>query len=202
MKGFIEQIYKDSKGYKGIVFLDRDGTIIREVGYLQNEDDIEILPKVIDGIRILNQNNIAVIVVTNQPVVARGLINIKDLKRINNEIVSKLEKEGVYISAIYSCPHHPEVSHSDTPRFAMKFRIVCECRKPGIAMYKKAISVFGSKKILGVIGDNTRDTAAGKKLSAPTVIVRTGDKGEDEIYDVSPDFISDDFLDAVQILLQ
>lgn len=182
MKGFIEQIYRNYKNYKGIIFLDRDGTIIREVEYLQNEGDIEILPKVIDGIRILNQNNIAVIVVTNQPVVARGLINIKDLKRINNEIVSKLEKEGAYISAIYSCPHHPEKYHIDIPPHAMKFRIKCECRKPGIAMYKKALEIYGSKKVLGVIGDDTRDIVAAKNLEVRGVLV------------------SDNFLDAVKRL--
>lgn len=202
MKGFIEQIYRNNKNYKGIVFLDRDGTINGEVDYLRSENQIEILPTVFEGIRLLNKREIAVVVITNQPVIARGLITIEELKNINNTLFEILRKENAYIDAIYSCPHHPEPDHPDIAPEAMKYRIKCECRKPGIAMHKKAMSVFGSKKILGVIGDNTRDIAAGEKLSATKVIVKTGDQGEDGTYDVRPDFICDNFLDAVQILLQ
>lgn len=194
MKGFIEQIYRNNKNYKGVVFSDRDGTI--------NGEHLEILPTVAKGIRILNENNIAVVVVTNQPVIARGLITVKELEGINDTLFEALKKEGAYIDAIYSCPHHPEMDHPDIPPHAIKYRIKCECRKPGLAMYKKALVTYSSPKILGVIGDQTRDVAAGKKLSIPTVTVRTGYRGEDGIYDVTPDFICDNFLDAVQILLQ
>lgn len=202
MKGFIEQIYRNNKNYKGIVFLDRDGTINGEVKYLRSINQIEILPTVIEGLRLLNRNNIAVVVITNQPVVARGLITIEELKKINDRLFEILRKENAYIDAIYSCPHHPEPNHPDITPEATKYRIKCQCRKPGIAMHKKAMSFFGSQKILGVIGDNTRDIAAGEKLSAPKVIVKTGDRGEDGVYDVKPDFVCDNFLDAVQILLQ
>ncbi|MBI4091597.1 MAG: HAD-IIIA family hydrolase [Candidatus Levybacteria bacterium] len=192
MKGFIEQIYRNTSSYKGVVFLDRDGTI--------NDEELEVLPTVVHGIRLLNKKKIAVVVITNQPVVARGLITIDELKKINNTLVGDLKKRGAYIDAVYSCPHHPEKHHPDIPKHAINFRIKCHCRKPGVAMHKKAMSVFGSKKIIGVIGDHTRDIAAGKKLSAPTVVVLTGDRGEDGLYDITPDFISDNFLDAVQKL--
>lgn len=197
MHRFITQIYRNNKNYRGIVFLDRDGTINKEVNHLSNKAQIEILPFVPSGIRMLNQNNIAVVVITNQPVVARGLISIEDLKKLNNTLVERLKKEGAYVDAIYSCPHHPERNHPDIPVKAMKYRIECECRKPGLAMYKKALLTYGLKKIIGVIGDQTRDVLTGKKLKAPTVIVKTSYKGEDGIRDVTPDFICDNFFDAV-----
>lgn len=200
MSHFITQIYRNSKDYKGIVFLDRDGTINREINYLFDKAQIEVLPLVPNGIRILNQNNIAVVVITNQPVVARGLITIEGLKKLNDTLIERLKKEGAYVDAIYSCPHHPERDHPDIPALAMKYRVKCECRKPGVAMYKKALSVYGLKKILGVIGDQTKDVLAGKKLKARTVIVKTGYKGEDGPHDVTPDFICDNFLDAVRRL--
>jgi len=201
MNHFIEQIYQKNKDYKGIVFLDRDGTINREVNYLRYKGQIEILPEVANGIRMLNRNNIAVVVITNQPAVARGLITIKGLKKINDTLFEVLRKKSAYIDAIYSCPHHPEKDYPDIPKRAMKYRIKCECRKPGLLMYKKALSTYGSKNILGVIGDRTSDVASGKKLSIPTVIVRTGFRGEDSIHNVMPDFICDNFSDAVRILL-
>ena len=154
------------------------------------------------GIQILNKKRIAVVVIANQPVIARGLITVDDLKKINDTLVKKLAKESAYIDAIYSCPHHPERNHSDIPKRAMKYRIVCECRKPGPAMYKKAISDFGSKNILGVIGDQTKDVVAGKNLGIRSVIVKTGYAGQDGIHDVAPDFICNNFLSAVNALLQ
>lgn len=201
MDQFIEQIYRNKKNYRGIVFLDRDGTINGEVDYLRSKNQIEILPTVVEGLRLLNKRRIAVVVVTNQPVIARGLITVEDSKKLNNILVEKLKKEDVHIDAVYSCPHHPERDHPDIPTHAMKYRIECECRKPKVAMYKKALSIYGSKKVLGVIGDQTRDILAGKKLKVQTVIVKTGHKGEDELYDVAADFVCDNFLDAVGRLL-
>lgn len=201
MHQFIEQIYRNNKNYRGIVFLDRDGTINEEVNYLRSKYQIGILPTVVEGLRLLNKRRIAVVVITNQPVIARGLITVEDLKKLNNILVEKLKKEGVYIDAIYSCPHHPEPDHPEISFQAMKYRRKCECRKPGLAMYKKALSFYGSKKVLGVIGDQTRDVAAGKMLLIPSVIVRTGHRGEDGIYNVVPDFICNNFLDAVNRLL-
>lgn len=200
MRHFIEQIYRNNKNYKAIAFLDRDGTINKEVNYLSSKAQIEILPHVSDGIEMLNQNNIAVVVVTNQPVIARGMITIPGLKKLNDTLVEKLKKEGAYIDAIYSCPHHPEKNHSDIPASAMKYRVKCECRKPGLTMYKRALSTYGLKKIFGVIGDQTKDVLAGKKLKARTVVVKTGCRGKDGIYNVVPDFVCDNFLTAVQRL--
>lgn len=200
MRRFIEQVYRNNRNYKGIIFLDRDGTVNQEVDYLRSKYQIKILPTVIAGIRLLNKNKIAVVVITNQPVVARGIISIEELKKINDTLFEVLKKKGAFLDAIYSCPHHPEKHHPDIPKHAMKFRIVCLCRKPGTKMYEEAHKLYGSKEILGVIGDQTRDVVAGRALSAPTVIVKTGYGGGDRIYNVKPDFVSRNFLDAVQKL--
>ncbi len=201
MHKFLEQIYQNNGNYQGIIFLDRDGTIGKDVNYLRRKRQIKILPKVIEGIRLLNQNNIAVIVITNQPAVARGLITIEALRKLNDSLVEKLKSENVYIDAIFSCPHHPEKEHSDIPQDAMKYRIKCKCRKPGIAMHEKAMSIYGSSKIIGVIGDQTKDILAAKNLGTTGIIVKTGSKGEDGVHDVAADFVCDNFLDAVRRLL-
>lgn len=201
MKKFAEQIYRNTKNYQGIVFLDRDGTINQEINYLRDKKQIKILPGVADGITLLNKNNIAVAVITNQPVVARGIISIEDLKKINDFFVNELKRKNAFIDAIYSCPHHPEKNHLDIPKIAMKYRIRCSCRKPGIAMHKKALSRFGLKKVFGVIGDQTKDILAGEKLKTRTVIVKTGHKGEDGLFEVTPDFVCENFLTAVKRLL-
>ncbi len=201
MHTFVERIYRNRKNYQGIIFLDRDGTINKEVSYLHDKKKIKILPNVISGIRLLNKNNIAVVVITNQPAVARGLLSIKALRKLNDFLVEKLKEEGAYIDAIYSCPHHPERNHPDIPKRAMKYRIKCKCRKPGIAMYKKALSIYGSKNILGVIGNQEKDMLAGKNLMATSVIIKTGYKGEYGVHDAAADFVCDNFLDAVLLLL-
>jgi histidinol-phosphate phosphatase family protein len=197
---FIQQIYRESNAYKGVVFLDRDGTIIENVDYLNSIEKIKILTGVVDGIKLLNKKQIAVIIVTNQPVVARGIISINKMKQINDSLFNNLKDKKACVDAIYSCPHHPERGYPDIPEKAMKFRIKCECRKPGIAMYKKAMSEFNSENILGVIGDQTRDIMASKKISAPGVLVKTGYGGADAAYDVKPDFIANSLLDAVRKL--
>lgn len=197
----IEQVYRNAKDYKGIIFLDRDGTINQEFNYIWDKRQIRILPKVVDGIRLLNKNNIAVVVITNQPVVARGLISIEDLRKLNDLLVNKLKKKNAKIDAIYSCPHHPEKNHPDIPKIALKYRIKCQCRKPGIAMCKRAFSVFGPKKVFGVIGDQTKDILAGQRLKIPTAIVLTGHKGKDGKHGVAPDFVCDNFLTAVRCII-
>lgn len=194
---FIEQIFRNLKNYNGIVFLDRDGTINEEVDYLHGKMQIKILPKVIEAIKLLNKNKIAAVIVTNQPVVARGMISVSDLKSINDELVEILKRKKAYIDAVYSCPHHPEKNHPDIPKQALKFRIKCDCRKPGLAMYLKAVKYYKANKIFGVIGDQTADILAGKELGTRGILVKTGHMGEDKKHDVKPHYVYDNLLDAV-----
>lgn len=203
MSHFITQIYRNNKNYKGIVFLDRDGTINKDVNYLSDKAQIEILPKVPSGLRVLNQNSICVVVITNQPVVARGVITIRGLRKLNDTLSERLKKEGAYIDAIYSCPHHPERNHPDIPERAMKYRIVCECRKPKVAMLRKAVEDFNiNLETAFIVGDRTEDIKAGENLGIKTILVETGYGGRDNKYPVSPDYISKDFANAVQFCIK
>lgn len=187
-------IYRNLKDYKAIVFIDRDGTVNKNEGYLDDISKLKILPKVVDGIRLLNKNKIAVIVITNQPLIGNGFANIDVLNNIHNELIKILNKKGAIIDAIYYCPHHPDAKK-------VKYRIKCLCRKPNILLFKKALSDFGEMKVIGIIGDTTRDVLFGKRIEVPTVIVKTGMRGEDNTYNVTPDYYGENFLDCVNFLL-
>src|SRR3989344_8336041 len=116
------------------VFLDRDGTIINKKagGFITRVEDVRIFPNASKAIRLLNKNSI-VIIVTNQPQVARGLCTETQVKKINSYIIKKLRKSGAKINAVFYCPQHPE-QHSDVPKYAKKYRIKCKCRKPNTGM--------------------------------------------------------------------
>lgn len=187
---------------KKAVFLDRDGTLNKKINNLSSPKDVQILPGVITGIKKLNKNNIATIVITNQPVIARGLATVEDVKKINNALITILNKNGAYINAFYSCPHHPERNHSDIPTYAMKYRVECECRKPKIAMPKKATIDFNiNLKSACFVGDMTTDIKTGENLGIPTILVKTGYAGNDNIYSVNPNFIVEDFSHATDIII-
>lgn len=110
------------------VFLDRDGVINEDAGF--EKRDITLMAKAPEAIRILNNLGFLVIVVTNQPQVARGVHTEDEVNKINDKLISDLSAEGARIDAIYYCPHHPEKHHPDIPEHCMKYRIECECRKP------------------------------------------------------------------------
>lgn len=199
---FVEQIYKkEDASLRKTVFLDRDGTLVKEVHYLSDPSQLELLPGVIEGIKRLNSFNAILIIITNQPVIARGLATIKDVKMINNTLIKMLNNNNAYINAVYFCPHHPETNHSDIPPSAIKYRIKCECRKPKVEMLKKAVEDYNiDLEKAFIVGDSTRDIKAGEKLGIKTVLVQTGNKGRDKIYPVKPDYVAVDFRQAVDII--
>jgi len=200
---FIKQIYKKADAYlRKTVFIDRDGTLNKEVNYLSDPSQIQLLPGVTDGIKKLNMYNIVVVVVTNQPVVARGLATIQDVKLINDTLVTMLNKKHAYINAVYFCPHHPERDHPDIPALAIKYRIECECRKPKVAMLRKAIEDFDiNLDSAYIVGDRMGDIKAGKNLGITTILVETGFAGRDNTYPIMPDYTTHDFSHAVDIII-
>lgn len=202
MYKFVEQVYRKEDAFsRKTVFLDRDGTLIDEIEYLSKSSQIHLLPKVADGIKRLNDDNAVLIVVSNQPVIARGLATIKDVKLINDTLVAMLNKKHAYVNAIYFCPHHPNTHHPDIPPGAMKYRVKCECRKPKLGMLKKAVEDFNiNLENVFIIGDSTRDIKAGKDLGIQTILVETGSRGQDNIYSVKPDYVASDFSHAVDII--
>ncbi|MBI2028414.1 MAG: HAD-IIIA family hydrolase [Candidatus Levybacteria bacterium] len=196
MSQFISQIYVRINGRGKIVaFIDRDGTIVKEVNYLSKKEQIQILPKVVEGIQLLNKHGAIIIVITNQPVVARGFAEVGDVKDINNLLVELLREKGAIVNAVYFCPHHP---YADI----LKYKMSCLCRKPEIAMFERSADDFHiDLKNAYIIGDTTRDFLAGEKLKIPSICVQTGYRGKDNTYPVAPVHKAKTFLDAVNIII-
>ena len=186
----VSQIFQKSKSYRALVLVDRDGTLIKDNGYETSFRKLEMLPTVVEGIRLLNLNNIGVIVITNQPAVGNGYLEIEDLIRTNSQVYKLLSKKNAYISAIYSCPHHPNAKIE-------LFKMKCKCRKPNTKMLDQALKDFGIHQILGVIGDTTRDIKMGKNAQITTVGLETGRKLNDMNYRVRPDYKEKTFIEGV-----
>lgn len=159
---------------KAAVFLDRDGTITREVEYIRDPSQIELLPRSAAGIRILNGCGIRVYVVTNQSGVARGFCSEDDVRRANDRMIELLKLEGASIDGIYYCPHHPEEGFEGYKR-------KCLCRKPEPGMLYQAVSEQGIDLSHSfVVGDKMTDVEMAARVGAKSILVRTG-YGEDEI---------------------
>ncbi|MBL7147269.1 MAG: HAD-IIIA family hydrolase [Nanoarchaeota archaeon] len=178
------------------VFLDRDGTINKSIDQLYKKEQFELLPRAAEAIHKINSEGIKVIVVTNQPVVARGLCTEKDVQRIHELMSKELNQFNAFVDEILFCPHHPNANLVD-------YRKDCECRKPKIGMLKKAAEKFDlDLKKCFMIGDLTQDIKAGKDAGCKTVLVKTGHAGKDKKYEVTPDYIAEDLYEAVNIILQ
>lgn len=153
------------------IFLDRDGTLNKYVGFLKNIEDFELLDGVIDTIKLINQSGYLAIVVTNQPVIARGEVSFQELEEIHNKMETLLGMEGAYLDAIYYCPHHPHKGYEgEVPE--LKFE--CECRKPKPGMLIKAAEDFNiDLSESWMIGDSEFDIMAGKAAGCKTWFINT-----------------------------
>ncbi len=185
---------------KHIVFLDRDGTINHECGLFYKKEEFELLPGAIEAIKLLNSNGFLVVVITNQPGVAKGMYSEKDVHALHHHMIDLLELGGAKLDAIYFCPHHPEKGHvGEDPRY----KIECECRKPGISMLQDAAKKFHvDLKKCWMVGDRTVDVKAGHNAGCKTIVLKTGAAGKDGKFDVKADFECDTILDAVMLLIQ
>lgn len=157
------------------VFLDRDGTINKYVGFLRNINDFELLPGVADAIKLINNFGWLAIVVTNQPVIARGEVTREELEKIHMKMETLLGKEGAYIDALYYCPHHPDKGfEGEIPE--LKFE--CDCRKPKPGMLLQAADDFNiDLKSSWMIGDGKNDILAGINAGCRTALV--GEESDD-----------------------
>lgn len=180
------------------VFLDRDGVINVEIGLLHKKEDVTVISDVPQSIKLLNNTNIPAIVITNQPVVARNLCTIQDLEDIHNYLRLQLKNNGAYLGRIYYCPHHPDKGF---PEENVEYKLECECRKPKIGMLLKAKQDYRldlSKCFM--IGDTSIDIKTGSDAGCRTVLVKTGYKGEDKKYDITPDYTFECLSDAVTFI--
>lgn len=150
------------------VFLDRDGTMIEDVGYLDALSQVSIYPWTVDAIRMLNRAGLRVVVVTNQSGIARGMFSEAFVGETHRHLDARLAAGGARLEAYYYCPHHPD------GRVAAYTR-ACDCRKPGPGMIERAVRDLGvDPRRSFVVGDTWRDVQLGRAVGARTILVRTG----------------------------
>ena len=156
------------------IFMDRDGTINRYVGFLRDKDEFELIDGVAEAIKKVNESGYLSIVITNQPVVARGEVSFDELSEIHNKMETLLGEKGVYLDAIYFCPHHP---HSGYEGEIPELKYDCECRKPKPGMIYKAAKDFNvDLSESWMIGDGENDILAGRNAGCRTgLILRDND---------------------------
>ncbi len=160
---------KNLKNKQKAVFLDRDGTINKYVGFLRNIDEFELLDGVAQAIKNINTSGYLAIVVTNQPVIARGEVTVTELQEIHNKMETLLGKEGAYLDAIYYCPHHPHKGY-DGEISELKFD--CNCRKPKPGMLLKAAKDFNIDLSQSyMIGDGENDVKAGLAAGCKPILL-------------------------------
>jgi len=181
------------------IFLDRDGTINEYVGFLRKKEDLKLLPGVVEAIRKINNSEYLCIVVTNQPVIARGEVTVEELEDIHKHLETLLGNEGVYVDDIYYCPHHPDKGfEGEIPE--LKFE--CECRKPKTGMIDKASKKYNINiEESFIIGDSTLDIMLGKNANMQSTLVLTGQAGQDYKYDVEPDMVVDNLEEAINKIM-
>lgn len=175
------------------LFLDRDGTVNVERGYLADPRDVELLPGAADAIRAANEFGIPVIIITNQAGVARGFHSEAAVVSVNKRLEQLLNEQGARIDAVYYCPHHPEAGNPP-------YRIVCTCRKPKTGMLKMAEKSHGINLAASfVVGDKCSDIETGKNGGCGTVLVLTG-YGRTEIErckgNNTPDHVAENLAEA------
>lgn len=151
------------------VFLDRDGVINKYVGFLTDINDFELIDGAADAIKLINNSGYLAIVVTNQPVIARGEVTYDELEQIHNKMETLLGKEGAYVDAIYFCPHHP---HKGYEGEIPELKIECDCRKPKPGMLLHATEDFNiDLKESWMVGDSETDIEAGQNAGCRTFLV-------------------------------
>ena len=189
-----------NKTPKIAIFLDRDGTINKEVEHLSSLEDFELINGVGGAIRQINAAGILAVVVTNQPVIARGELQETELQLIHNKMDTLLGIHGAYLDRLYYCPHHTDNGFKGEVK-ALKFS--CDCRKPETGMVMQAKNDLNiNLQKSWVIGDSTRDIFAAKNAGMRSVLVQTGHAGKDENFKVEPDFIAEDLNGAVHLIMQ
>lgn len=168
------------------VFLDRDGTIARDVQYCSRVEDFVLFPGAPGAIRMLNEKGFKVLVITNQSGIARGFFSEDILSQIHQKMTQELLSAGARLDGIYYCSHKADDG--------------CGCRKPEIGLFQRAVQDFDIDLASScVVGDSRSDIEAGKKLGCKTVLVTTGlNKGKLDAGAPSPDFVAQDLLAAAR----
>lgn len=167
---------KNLQNKQKAIFLDRDGTINKYVGFLRNINEFELLDGAADAIKKINASGYLAIVITNQPVIARGEVSFEELERIHNKMETLLGKKGAYLDAIYFCPHHP---HKGYEGECPELKFDCDCRKPKPGMLLKAAQDFNIDLAQSwMIGDGENDIRAGQNAGCQTAFIGNESYGQ------------------------
>ncbi len=167
---------KNLKNKQKAIFVDRDGTINKYVGFLRNIDEFELLEGVSEAVKLINNSGYLCIVATNQPVIARGEVTVSELTEIHNKMETLLGIDGAYVDAIYYCPHHP---HRGYEGEIPELKIDCDCRKPKPGLLLRAAEDFNIDLAQSwMIGDGENDIEAGKAAGCHTALVGRENYGQ------------------------
>ena len=181
------------------VFLDRDGTLIRDVGGLTRPEQLELLPGAAAGVRELNHHGFRAVLITNQPVVAKGQCTEADVELTHRKLQTLLGREHAFLDRIYYCPHHPEKGF---PGERPELKIDCDCRKPKIGMLRQAARDLNlALNESWLIGDTTTDVETAHRAGLKSIAVLTGSAGADGKHARRPLFVAENVLDAARLLL-
>jgi D,D-heptose 1,7-bisphosphate phosphatase len=181
------------------VFLDRDGTLIEEAGYLDRLDRLRFFPWTIDAVRLLNRAGLKVVVITNQSGIGRGLFDEAFVEATHRELLARLEAGGARLDGIYFCPHLPEAA-------VESYRMRCDCRKPATGMFSRAIDALGLDPARSfAVGDRWHDLEPAIALGGRGVLVRSG-YGLSALARpnprVSPAHVADNLMEATTWILR
>jgi len=182
------------------VFLDRDGVINKHIGLLYRPEQLELENTAVEAVAKLNSSKYLTVLITNQPVVARGMCSIDDVEEIHRKLQTLLGEKHVYLDDILYCPHHPDKGY---PEENPVYKTDCGCRKPKTGMLLTAADKYHIDLTNSwFIGDTTVDIKTGKNAGTKTILVKTGEAGEDRKYDEKADYTAADILDAVEYILK
>lgn len=178
------------------VFLDRDGTVNREVHLLHKLKDFALIPQAVPAIKLLNRHKIPVIVYHNASVVARGMCDEAQVVKINEHLKEELMKKGAFIDMSLFCPHHPTAYNPE--------RVYdCSWRKPKAGMLKFPSQLLNlNLKKSYLVGDAARDLLMGQNAGCFTILVKTGHAGKEGVYQATPDETTSNILTAVKFILK
>lgn len=195
------------KNKQKAIFLDRDGTINKDPGSdLWDINKFELSPNSIKAVKLINSSRYLAIVITNQPVIAKGFASFKNLSQIHKKMEAELGQKGAKLDAIYYCPHHPEKGY---PEENSKYIIQCGCRKPQPGMIKKAAKDFNiDLKNSYMIGDSIRDILCGRNAGTKTILIGNENKYRKKLHEKTdrkmrlPHYFATNLHQAVKLILQ
>lgn len=175
---------------KKAFFLDRDGVINKEIGYIKNWEKIKFYKGTYSALKLIKKKDYLIIIITNQSIIARKIAKKKEIIQLHEKLIQHFKNKKINITEIFFCPHHP------------KFTGKCKCRKPNNNLILQAIEKYDiDVKKSWFVGDKTSDILAGKRSGLRTILVKTGYGGLDKKYKVKPNYIFKNLNNITQNLL-